>query len=112
MPTIYDGQQKEYFTIPTTSYGIPKFGFGFRKKKGLFYNLYNGQAFRDFGNNIVLGSAVKSEDKKKEFTAQLKQQEAIDKIISKTSQNSHDTTAKKTVNRSKADITGNGFKMC
>ena len=110
MPTIYDGQQKEYFTIPTTSYGIPKFGFGFRKKKGQFYNLYNGQAFRDFGNNIVLGSAIK-EDKKKEFTAQLKQQEAIDKIISKTSQASHDT-AKKTVTRTKADITGNGFKMC
>ena len=110
MPTIYDGQQKEYFTIPTTSNGIPKFGFGFRKKKGLFNNLYNGGAWRDFGNNIVLGSAVK-EDKKKEFTAQLKQQEAIDKIISKTSQNSHDT-AKKTVTRTKADITGNGFKMC
>ena len=100
MPTIYDGQQKEYFTIPTTSNGIPKFGFGLRKKKGLFNNLYNGQAFRDFGNNIVLGSAVKAEDKKKEFIAKVKEQEAIDKIISKTA------------SRSKADITGSWFKMC
>lgn len=100
MPTIYDGQQKDYFTAPTTSTGVPKFGFGFRKKKGQFNNLYNGGAWRDFGNNIVLGSAVKSENRKKEFTAQVKQQEAIDKIISRTTP------------RTKSEITGNGFKMC
>lgn len=108
MPTIYDGQQKEYFTAPTTSNGIPKIGFGFRKKKGLFNNLYNGGAWREFGNNIVLGSAVKADNKKKEFTAQIKQQEAIDTIINKTSRSEHNAKA----TRTKQDITGNGFKMC
>jgi hypothetical protein len=96
MPTIYDGQLKDYFTVPTTSNGVPKFGFGFRKKKGPFNNLYNGGAWRDFGNNIVLGSG----NKKEEFTAQVKQQEKIDKIISKSTP------------RTKAEITGSGFKMC
>ena len=73
MTIIFDGQADRY-------YSPPKFGTGFRKKGLSYSSLYQGGAWRDFGSNVVIGNG------KPEFTAQkkeAKQQEALDKIISK-----------------------------
>lgn len=101
MPIIYSGQVDSY-------YHPPKFGTGFSKKKTLAFNsLYSGGSWRDFGN--VIGSGSK-ENKKQEFIAQQKQQDALDKIIKNTA-----TTGRK-ASRTKEDIIGtmhgSGFKVC
>ena len=94
MPIIYDGQLNNYYATMNT-----------KKKKLAFYTIYTGGAWRDFGNNVILGNGIqlkpefqakmKTEQKQKE----IKEQETLDKIVKKT--------------RTKEDIvSGGGFKIC
>lgn len=99
MTIIFNGQANSYYNPPVTTKGIPKFGGGFRKKKLAFSSIYQGGAWRDFGNNVVIGSGDAIETKKQEFKAREKQQEAMDKIIKNTT-------------RTKEDIIGGAFKIC
>ena len=65
MPVIYDDQYDRH-------YNPPKFGTGLRKKKTAFTTLYTGYAFRNFGNNVVIGSAIPRKQDKLEFLAEKK----------------------------------------
>jgi hypothetical protein len=102
MPIIYDGMINNYYNPPKFGSGFNNHGF--RRKKLAFNSLYSGQAFRDFGNNVVLGDSIHMKpefkaEKKDKAEKEVKQQEALDTIIKKTA-------------RTKEDIIGSGFKMC
>jgi hypothetical protein len=90
MPIIFDGQYER-------TYCPPKFGTGFQHRKN---GIYKGGAWRDFGNNVVIGSGKPD---KANFIAQQKkeavQQGALDRIIKNA--------------RTKEDIiSGGAFKVC
>lgn len=96
MPIIFSGQEDRYYNPPKFGYG---FGHGFTKKKASYNSFYNGGAWRDFGNNVVLGNKLKPEFIAEKKIKEALQQQAMDTIIKKTA-------------RTKEDVIGNGFKFC
>jgi hypothetical protein len=90
------------------SNGIPKFGSGFRKKGSIYQTDYQGGAWRDFGNNVVIGNSIKKKIDKEEFITKVKQQQAaVDKIIA-----SANPRTKEDIMQNKSSTSGKGFKLC
>jgi len=107
MPFIFEGQASNYYNAPTMANGIPKFGSGFRKKGFIYQTDYQGGAWRDFGNNVVIGNSINKKFDKEKFITQVKQHAAVDKIIA-----SANPRTKEDIMQNKSSTSGKEFKSC